>query len=324
MNLPAARGNTSERQLDKLMILPADRRLTGLNAATFTPLHQDGSLNLDRIPELVDQLDADGVSGLYILGSTGEGASLSAEERFAVAEAFVGAAHGRLKTVVQVGHNSVAEARAFAQHAQEIGADAISAMPPSYFKPDGVEALVDTLAEIAIGAPRLPFYYYHIPSMTGVHPDMEEFLTLGAERLPTLAGVKFSDPRLHELQAALRFRQGAYDIVFGVDEMLLGAAAFGIRGAVGSTYGFAAPLYLRLLEHVERGELDEAARWQARSGEMVRLILRAGGRSSLKAMMSLIGIDCGPSRLPQETPSPEKVEAMRRGLDEIGFFDWGR
>jgi N-acetylneuraminate lyase len=197
-------------------------------------------------------------------------------------------------------------------------------MPPYYFKPEGVDLLVDSLAEVARGAPDLPFYYYHIPVLTGVDPDLEELLTLARERLPTMAGIKFSDTRLHALQTAQRFAAGAYDIVFGVDEMLLGAAAFGIRGAVGSTYCFAAPLYLRLLAHLERGDLEEAAAWQARSGEMVRLILRHCGRSGLKAMMSLIGHDCGPSRLPQDSPPPQAVERMRRALEETGFFEWGR
>ena len=306
------------------MNLSPEHRLRGLVAATFTPFHPDGSLNLDLIPALVDQLEADGVRGLYIAGSTGEGPSLSADERRAVSAAYVQAARGRLRTVVQVGHNSLAEARGFAQHAQEIGADAISAMPPSYFKPESTPVLIDSMARVADGARDLPFYYYHIPSLTGVEPDMVELLSLAAERVPSLAGIKFSDTRLHHLQVAQRFDGGSRDVVFGVDEMLLGALAFGVRGAVGSTYCFAAPLYLPLIEHVQRGEIEQAARLQARSGEMVRVISRHCGRSGLKAVMSLIGLDCGPSRLPQHAVSPEAVEAMRAGLEEIGFFDWGR
>lgn len=306
------------------MNLPSERRLRGLIAATFTPLHPDGSLNLDLVPALVDQLEADGVSGLYIAGSTGEGPSLSAAERREVTAAYVQAARGRLRTVVQVGHNSLAEARGFAEHAQQIGADAISAMPPSYFKPASTRALVDSMAEIARGAPELPFYYYHIPSLTGVDPDLDELFSLAAERIPNLAGIKFSDTRLHHLQVAQRFGNGSRDVVFGVDEMLLGALAFGVRGAVGSTYCFAAPLYLRMIEHVQRGELSEAAQLQARSGEMVRVIYRHCGRSGLKAVMSLIGLDCGPSRLPQDPLSADAVARMRAELEEIGFFDWGR
>lgn len=304
------------------MMLSSDKRLAGLVAATFTPLRADGSLNLDLIPAMVDRLERDGVVGAYVLGSTGEGASLTARERMAVAEAYVEAARGRLRTVVQVGHNSVAEARAFAEHAQRIGADAVSAMPPSYFKPGSVGALAETLAEIARGAPELPFYYYHIPPLTGVDPDIGEFLDAAAEHVPTLAGIKFSDCRLHDLLLCQRFRAGALDVVFGVDEMLLAAVALGVRGAVGSTYGFAAPLYLRMMDAFARGDLEAARAGQAQAAEMVRVILRHCGRAGLKAVMSLVGLDCGPYRLPQTTASAEDVARMGRALEEIGFFEW--
>ena len=304
-------------------MLPSDKRLAGLVAATFTPLHADGSLNLGLVPAIVDRMERDGVIGLYVLGSTGEGASLTAGERFAVAEAYVEAARGRLRTVIQVGHNSVAEARAFAEHAQRIGADAVSAMPPSYFKPGSVAALVASLAEISGGAPELPFYYYHIPPLTGVDPDMAEFLDAAEEHVPTLAGIKFSDCRLYDLQLCQRFRGGALDVVFGVDEMLLGAAVLGVRGAVGSTYNFAAPLYLRMLDAFERGDLETARTHQAQSAEMVRVILRHCGRAGLKATMSLVGLDCGPHRLPQSTAAPADVARMARALEAIGFFEWG-
>jgi N-acetylneuraminate lyase len=304
------------------MMLPNDKRLRGLVAATFTPLRADGSLHLERIPAIVDRLERDGVIGLYVAGSTGEGASLTTSERMAVAEAHVEAARGRMRTIVQVGHNSVAEARALAEHAQRIGADAVSATPPTYFKPGNVAALVASLAEIGRGAPELPFYYYHIPTLTGVHPDMEEFLDAAAEHVPTLAGIKFSDPRLHELQFCQRYRSGALDVVFGVDEMLLSAVALGVRGAVGSTYGFAAPLYLRIIDAFERGDLESARADQALAAEMVRIILRHCGRAGLKAVMPLIGLDCGPHRLPQMTAEPDDVSRMARALEAIGFFDW--
>src|SRR4051812_41480967 len=149
-------------------------RLRGLIAAVFTPLRPDGSLDLDRVGPLVEQLLGDGVDGIYAVGSTGEGVSLTTPERQQVASAYVSAAAGRCPVVVQVGHNSLAEARGLAAHAQRIGATAISATPPTYFRPDTLSVLVDCLAEITAGAPDLPFYYYHIPSKTGVTFDMVE------------------------------------------------------------------------------------------------------------------------------------------------------
>ena len=105
-------------------------KLTGLIAATYTPFREDGSVNLDLIPAMIDYMIESGVSGFYVCGSTGEGESMSVEERKQVAQASVSATKGRLPVVVQVGHNSVESACELARHAAEVGADAISTLPP--------------------------------------------------------------------------------------------------------------------------------------------------------------------------------------------------
>ncbi len=298
--------------------------ITGLVPAVFTPMHADGRLNLDQIGPLTEHLIGDGVNGLYICGSTGEGVSLASAERRSVAAAFVQAADGRVPVIVQVGHNSLAEARQLAEHAQQIGADAISATPPTYFKPRDVQTLVGCLAEVTAGAPDLPFYYYHIPHMTGVEVDIVELLSLAAERLPSLVGLKFSAFKIFELQAASTHENGRFNLLFGSDEMLLSGLVGGAQGAVGSTYNFAAPLYNRIITAFEASEIDEARRLQGHAVEMVRVLVQHGGNGALKAVMSLLDVGCGPLRLPQVGLDAEQIEALRHDLEAIGFFDWGR
>lgn len=302
---------------------PLDKfHLSGLVAATFTPFRADGSLHLARIKPVTDAVIKQGAAGLYVCGSTGEGPLLSTKERMRVAEATVRAAAGRVPVVIQVGHNSIVEARTLASHAQRIGADAISATPPGYFKPDSMDNFIACIAHIAGGAPKLPFYYYNIPVLSGVRFDMVEFLRRGRAAIPTLRGIKFSDSALHDMQACIKFDGGRYDILFGVDEMLLGGLSFGARGAVGSTFNFAAPLYERIIAAFERGDLAEASRLQFLAAEMVRVILRNGGRGGLKAAMALIGADCGFSRLPTVSCTPAQRASMRKELTALGFFKW--
>jgi N-acetylneuraminate lyase len=296
-----------------------------LIAAGFTPLRGDEALDLDRIGPLVEQLFADGVAGIYAVGSTGEGVSLTTEERQEVAAAYVAAVGGRRPVVVQVGHNSLAEARRLAAHAQRIGATAISATPPTYFKPDTLDVLTACLAEITAAAPDLPFYYYHIPMKTGVNLDMVELLQIGSRRLATLRGIKFTSPAVHEFQACLAVDNGHFDVLWGLDEMLLSAWSVGARGAVGSTYNFAAPLYRRLLHAFEHGDQAEAARCQALAVALIRVLLRYPGViPALKAMMRLVGQDCGPTRLPLPPLQEAQVAGLERELTRSGFFQWGR
>ena len=297
-------------------------RLTGLIAAVFTPMRADGSLWLEQVPLIVDYLERAGVTGLYVCGSTGEGMSLSGEERRAVAEAYMQAGRGRLKTIVQVGHNALAEARELAAHAQEIGADAISAAAPSYFKIDSVEALADCVAEVGAGAPKLPFYYYHIPILTGVAVDMTALLPLAAARTANLVGMKYTAPTVHEFQACLELDGGRFDVVWGCDEMLLSALAVGARGAIGSTYNFAAPLYRRVMAAFAGGDLAEARRCQLLSVQMVNVLKRYPFLTAMKQAMAMVGVDCGPCRLPQGRLDAPQEKQLKRDLDALGFFDW--
>jgi len=300
------------------------QRYTGLIAATFTPMHEDGTLRLDRAAPMVEFLQRSGIQAIYVVGSTGEGVSLSVRERREAAEAFVRAAKGRLPVIVQVGHTSLTEARELAAHAQDIGADAVSAVPPFYFKPSSAANLADCMAQIAGGAPKLPFYYYHIPAITSVGLDLVDFIRIARKRMPTFAGIKYTAPTVHEYMACVAEAGDDLDIFWGVDEMLLCGLAAGAKGAVGSTYNYAAPVYRRLIDAFARGNLEEAREWQARAGELIRRIRDAGGLAAQKAVMQLIGQDCGPTRLPLPQLSKDQIERMGARLREIGYFEWVR
>ena len=289
--------------------------LHGLIAATFTPMREDGSLWLERVVDLVDLLVARGVDGLYVCGSTGEGPLLTGAERRAVAEAYVRAADGRVPVVVQVGHASLAEARELAAHAQAAGADAISATPPTYFRPNGLDGVVDAIAAVAGGAPELPFFYYHIPPITGVQVDVARLLPRGAERVPNLAGVKFSSPTVHEFLGVdlERFR-----VLFGVDEMLIAGLVAGAHGAVGSTINLIPGAFREVMTALERADLPAALAHQRRATATVLRVVRDRQLPYLKAAMELTGLPVGPTRAPLEPVTAKELAALRDDLAAMG------
>jgi N-acetylneuraminate lyase len=299
-------------------------KIEGIVPAVITPMEEDGSINLDQIPKLVEQLINDGVSAFYVCGSTGEGPSLTTEERMAVAKKYVESVKKRKPVIINVGHNSIKEAQRLSEHAQQIGADAFSAVPPSYFPISSFDNLIECMSEITSVAPNLPFYYYHIPRLTSVEVDMIEFLNVVKEKIPNLVGVKYSDFKLFELQSCLEFENGKFDILFGSDEMLLSALAVGVKGAVGSTYNYATPLYNKIIHSFKKGTTKEAKEWQFLSVKIVKLQFRHGGLAAFKATMKMIGVDCGPIRLPLQTLNQETLDRMNEELTKIGFFDWGR
>ena len=150
-------------------------QLSGLVAATHTPFAADGSLNLAAVEKQAAHLLRQGVQSVFIAGSTGESHSLSRQERLDLAQRWAEVVRdASLRLVVHVGSNCLADARALAAQAQSLGAAAISALAPSYFKPRSLSALVDCCREIAAAAPETPFYFYDIPILTGVSFSMPD------------------------------------------------------------------------------------------------------------------------------------------------------
>lgn len=296
--------------------------MRGLVAAVVTPMNEKGDLNLGVVPKVVDHLEKKGITGIYIAGSTGEGMSLTDEERRDVAEAYVTAAKGRMKSFVQVGHNSLKASAELAGHAESIGADAVSATPTGYFKVSGEAELVEGLLPIVEAAPKTPFYYYHIPFLSGVNLDPMKLTDCSMDRLPTFCGIKYSDgaslynlPLLESVAPGLEFLAGS-------DEAYLMAVAQGFKSAVGSTYNYASPIYDNVRNALSEGDFQRAQMWQKRALDMIGAMFQTCGRSSLKVMMQMVGIDCGPVRRPIDPASPDQIAALRKRLEEMGWFEW--
>jgi N-acetylneuraminate lyase len=294
--------------------------IKGILAATFAAYKEDGSLNNEIIPQLVDKLIAEGVSGVYICGTNGEGPNMTIDERMSIAEAYVKAARKRILVLVHVGHTSIAECKKLAAHAASIGADAFSAVAAFYFKPTSVQNLVDCMAEIASAAPHLPFYYYHMPTLTGVGMDMVEFLRLGEKSIPNLGGIKYTASTLYEYQACLNYKNGKFEALYGFDEMLLPALSVGAQSAIGSTYTFAAPVYLNIIECYRAGKHDEARALQLTMVNVIRCIIKHPSIAAQRAIMKMLGIDMGNARLPLMPLSDQAYNELKTDLEEVDFF----
>ncbi len=291
--------------------------LTGLVAAPFTPFLSDGRLNLELIPALCDHLLAHRVSAAFVCGSTGEGTSLTDAERRQVTAAWVHAARGRLKVVVHIGHLSASCARELAAHAQEVGADAISSCAPSFFPIQSIEQLVSVTAESAAGAPDLPFYFYHIPALTRMELSMVDYLHRAGPAIPSLRGVKFTHADFEEPLRLITYQNGHYEILGGREQMLLAALATGARGAIGSNFNFAAPLYHEIWSSFQNNDLPRARRLQGQAIELTLFFRRFGGLRAMKAVMAFLGLDCGPVRAPLKPLTLSEKKELEIGWQQL-------
>lgn len=294
----------------------------GLVAAPFTPFKDNLDINLDVIPAYVRFLEDRGVVAAFVCGTTGEGASLRLEERLAVAEHWVKYTNPDFRVIVHTGHTCLEDACTLSHHAAKIGAAAVSCLAPYFFKPDNLDSLVEWCRAVAAAAEPLPFYFYHIPSMTGVDFPMDEFLERAAGKIPTFAGIKFTHNDLVSYKKCAGFQGGRFDILFGRDELLIEGLKNGSLGAVGSTYNFASPLYIRLMEAFTRGDVSEAGKRQSDAIRLIEICCNAGVPylAAAKAVMPMLGLDCGPVRPPLRNPSPEQKASLREKLEAMDFF----
>lgn len=298
------------------------QKINGLIAAPYTPMNEDGSINLSVIHEYAEKLKKDGLDGAFVCGTTGEGMLMTNEERIAVTEKWMEEQTRDFKIIVHVGTTSFKQSKELAVHAQRLGAYAIASLGPLFLKPSGVEELVGFCEEVASGAPQLPFYYYHIPSVSGISLSMFDFLKQAKLRIPNLAGIKFTHNDFMEMQQCLHLDNGKWDILHGFDELLLAGLSLGAKGAVGSTYNFMAPLYQQVINDFNAGDIDAARKKQLKSVEIIDVLIRYNGALvSGKTLMKSIGIDCGPCRFPLKNITKDNYVNFINELKNTGFYD---
>jgi N-acetylneuraminate lyase len=293
----------------------------GLVAAPFTPMRSDGSLNLALVPDYAAWLRSNGIAGAFVGGTTGEGMSLTVEERLQLADAWRRAATASLRVIVHVGHTALSDCRRMAAHAEAIGADGIACLAPFFFRPERLVELVSWCEAVASAAPSVPFYFYHMPSTTGVDFPMAEFIAEASQRIPTLAGVKFTFEDLADFRRTVEFDNKSFDVLFGRDELLLSGLRAGAQAAVGSTYNFAAPLYLDIIRSFAAGDVKRAEERQHTAVRMIDAAAHAGGSpiANFKALMTVLGLDCGPVRPPLRSPTSSQLADLLATLRNLGF-----
>ncbi|WP_316831625.1 dihydrodipicolinate synthase family protein [Pedobacter aquatilis] len=299
-------------------------KLKGLIAAPFTPMESNGKLNTALIEKYYKFLKHNGVSGAFICGSTGEGVSLSLEEKKALAQSWAEATAGDkdFKVMSLLGGTCLEDCISLARHAKEIGLYAVSFTAPSYFKPANVKVLAEMCASIASAVPDMPFYYYHIPVLTGGAFSMFDLLNEIDGKISNFAGIKYTHEDFMDFLSCMSFKDGKYDMLWGRDENMLSALVLGTKGAVGSTFNYLTPLYHELIAAFDKGELERAKQLQQKSIDFIRLLGKYGGIATGKAYMKLIGLDCGSFRLPVSNMNGEQFKAFENDVIALGFQEF--
>lgn len=293
--------------------------IRGILPALITPMDDNGAaVSYESLGRLVEQQIRSGVSGFFVCGGTGEGLLLAPEERSKVLAAVVEAAAGRVAVIAHIGAVDTATAARLAGEAVALGADAVSAVPPIYFKVDD-EALVEHYRLIGEAAGGAPLYPYQIPSATGVDVNarlMERLLSI-----PNLAGIKYSSYNLYDMRNIIELAPGRLSVLSGFDEVCLAALSMGANGAIGSTYNVMPAAFAALYRAMEAGDLESARELQFRANRVIKALLTAPLIAGLKAVLSAQGIPCGAPRRPQRPLSAAERDGLLAAVAAAGLAE---
>lgn len=291
------------------------RDLKGIYPALPTPMNKDGSVNYAMLDSLVDFEIAQGVDGLYVGGSTAESFLLTEDERQRIAETVLRRAAGRVSVIVHTGAGGTDAALRLSAHAKAHGADAISSVPPIYFKYTTDEIISYYLDLIEITD--IPLVVYNIPAFTGVN------MTQGAARElfkhPRVVALKHTNTNMYELERVLAHNPSLIGLN-GYDEAFLSGLSMGATGMIGSTVNFMARKFIALRDAFRSGRNGEALQRQAEVNEIVETMVDVGVFNAVKFAMKLRGIDCGECRRPfkplSETDKARVKAVLEKNLGE--------
>jgi len=279
------------------------RRFRGVFPAVVTPFGAGGEFAGQTFERLLARLYAAGVHGVYVCGQTGEGVLQPATMRRQVAEAAVRCTPAGQTVIVHVGAARLADASELARHAEDIGAGAVSSLPPAgNYSFSELRSYYEQLAE----ASSLPLLVYYYPEASRLTVTLEHLLDLC--QIPNVVGLKFTDFDLYKLH---QISQSGKVIFNGRDEVFAAGLLMGAGGGIGTFYNLVPELFLQIYQSALSGRWDEARRAQDHVNELIRVTLQFPMLSAVKTMLKWQGFDCGPCLAPRENLTGDEESRLR-------------
>lgn len=290
-------------------------KFEGIIPALVTPLRADETVNTDVLTDLIEYLLDKNADGFYVGGATGEGIALSAEQRMILAEASVEAVKGRKPCIIHVASVNFGEAVELAKHAERIGADGISAIPPLFFSydEDDVYNYYKRLAESV----SIPLMIYFNPA-AGFNINAK--FAARAFEVDNITAIKWTSSNYYEMIKLKDMTNGEMNIINGPDEMLLMGLNAGADGGIGTTYNFMIDNIRAVYDNFKANNIDKAREAQTKADRIINALLKYKGIPATKVVLEEMGFAVGNSVFPMkrytDSEKAEIISDMRKaGLD---------
>lgn len=286
----------------------------GVWPAMFSPVDADGELVPGELEKLIEMLITEGVDGLYLLGSTGQGFLFNEQQRKEITALTLEINNKRLPVMVQVGALSTDESVRLAKHAAQHGADGISSVGPIYYAASAAMGIAH-YTKIA-GATDLPFFPYQIGNAI-----MNDEVVKQLMQIPNVMGLKLTTANLLDISSIYHKSAGAWKLFSGADELLCQAAMCGTAGAIGTTYNLAGSTCKYVRQEFLNGNVTLGIAFMLYLQNLIEKIIPVIWPFFNRAMQLKYGITIGDPKAPLLAPAlpwgDDEILAMVNGLDDF-------
>ena len=284
----------------------------GVIPAVLTVFDKEENVDEVGMRQLVSFLIGKGVNGLYLTGSTGEGFTMTSEERKRVVEIVMDETAGRVPVVVHVGAIGTKISIDLAKHAESVGADGISSVPPFYWK-FNENQIVKYYEDIANSC-SLPMIVYNVP-LAGLL-GMNAIKRLA--KVENIKGIKYTALSLYEI-TQIKDEVGEDFLIYsGADEMAMAGLLAGADGIIGSFYNIMPELFINIFNAVQNKELDEGKRLQKQAVEVIMYALQLPSfYAGMKVVLRWMGVNGGYCRRPFENLTEEDEVKFKEGFKKL-------
>ena len=289
---------------------------TGAGVAIVTPMNEDGSINFDKLGELIDFNIENGTDAIVICGTTGESATMTDEEHIACIKYAVERTNHRVPVIAGTGSNHTEYAVNLSKKAEELGADALLCVTP-YYNKTSQAGLIAHFTAIA-NAVNLPIILYNVPSRTGVNILPETLVKLA--EIDNITAVKEASGNISQVAKIAALCGDKIDIYSGNDDQIVPIMSLGGKGVISVLSNCMPKETHEITALCLENKYDEARKLQLELLDFINALFSDVNPIPVKEALNLMGFNAGECRLPLVKMSDEKIEKLKATMNKLGLI----
>ena len=290
----------------------------GAGVAIVTPMHSDGSVNYEKLDELLQEQISAGTDAIIICGTTGEASTLTHGEHLKTIKFAVDQVHGQIPVIAGTGSNSTQTAIMMSEEAASYGSDALLLVSPYYNKATQ-DGLIAHFTAVAKAVPRTPVILYNVPGRTGCNILPETTASLVRD-VPNIMGLKAASGNISQIAKLMSLTDGNMELYSGNDDQVIPILSLGGIGVISVLSNVApAQTHEMVMAYLE-GRTAQALKLQLDAIELIEALFCEVNPIPVKTALNLMGKNVGPLRLPLSEMEPANKARLEAAMKKYGIL----